>query len=665
MSILKRIAGPVLCAGILTAALAQGQAPSLDVRLNTVGFIPGFPKKASIAIDDDCPDCAVPFTVRTVSGSEAVFSGFTGPSRINSDTKRRRRSGADPGEYLLTADFTDFSAPGRYYIEVDGIGRSANFRIGNDVFVEPFRAVMLGMYLWRCGAAVSASYNGESYSHAACHLNDASIKYINNAGVDNQRNATGGWHDAGDYNKYTVNSGVTVGLMLKAWEHFSHRIAEIPLTGVTGGAMPAYLTEVKWNLDWVAKMQYGTTNGRVAHKISTLGFGGDIMPEDEKTPRYFVPWSTAATGSFVAMLAQGARIYAPYDKATADGWLAKARVSYDLLMSSALVESEQFDVGFSTGGYATGGDADKRLWAAAEMWEATGEPQFLEYLEANMTGSSITNQVQWGNVNNLAALTYLTSSKPGRNQEVVDMMTQALERVAGSIVNAINGHGYGRALGNSNYYWGANGTIAGTAYMLNVAYMLTGETRYLFAVQDVLSHLLGRNWYGRSFVTGVGHNPPVYPHDRTSVAQKKPWPGRLVGGPHHKQNHNDAGEELKCPTNEAAMCWDDVPADYFTNEVAINWNGAMAYALTAAINAADQNVSISHRAVSRRSIPKAGIKTTRAVRMPGGKIDIPPGAKVYSLDGKLVAHRKAGDAMPVIRRNGVFIIRVDENNVKR
>jgi endoglucanase len=83
---------------------------------------------------------------------------------------------------------------------------------------------------------------------------------------------------------------------------------------------------------------------------------------------------------------------------------------------------------------------------------------------------------------------------------------------------------------------------------------------------DGLNYLFGKNPHGRSFVTGLGHNPPQNPHDRRSVADnvKPPWPGYLVGGPWPK-----------------ATDWHDDQDDYKTNEVAINWNGALVYALAA------------------------------------------------------------------------------------
>jgi endoglucanase len=80
--------------------------------------------------------------------------------------------------------------------------------------------------------------------------------------------------------------------------------------------------------------------------------------------------------------------------------------------------------------------------------------------------------------------------------------------------------------------------------------------------------LLGRNCYGRSFVTGIGFRPPLHPHDRRDTGDylNNPWPGYLVGGPHPK-----------------ATDWHDEQADFRTNEIAINWNAALVYALAACL----------------------------------------------------------------------------------
>jgi len=80
--------------------------------------------------------------------------------------------------------------------------------------------------------------------------------------------------------------------------------------------------------------------------------------------------------------------------------------------------------------------------------------------------------------------------------------------------------------------------------------------------------LFGRNYYGRSFVTGLGFDPPQHPHHRldTGAYSDHPWPGYLVGGAHPE-----------------ATDWQDVQANYRVNEIAINWNAALVYALAAGL----------------------------------------------------------------------------------
>src|SRR5207245_706141 len=121
------------------------------------------------------------------------------------------------------------------------------------------------------------------------------------------RDGTRGWHDAGDYGKYTVNGGFAAGMLLSAWER--HRAGLITLTlpiPESGGAVPDFLAEVKWELDWLLSMQYGAGDGRVSHKLTATVFEDFISPETDLAPRYFVPYGTAATADFVAALAQAA-----------------------------------------------------------------------------------------------------------------------------------------------------------------------------------------------------------------------------------------------------------------------------------------------------------------------------------------------------------------------
>ena len=429
---------------------------------------------------------------------------------------------------------------------------------------------MRGFYLWRCGTAVESVHNGFRYAHGPCHLDDG---WQDHTGVpDTKRDGTQGWHDAGDYGKYTVNAGVTVGTLFLAWDHFQQNLKtrsfDLP---ETAQGWPDFLKELKWEIDWLLKMPYPDDSGRVSHKLTRHEFSGFVMPEADKAKRYFTEWGSAATADFVAMTAMAARYFRPYDADYADKCLEAARKSYAFLLAHP--EDKRPDLqGFSTGGYGTS-DADDRLWAAAELWQTTGEEACLTDFENRARSASrlIDANWDWSNVGNLGMLTYLFSARPGRDPELVDRISKALIETADAIVKEARKDVYARPLGG-RYYWGSNGTVARQAVLLQSANRITPKPDYIQTSLDAVGHLFGRNYYNRSFVTGLGNRPPMHPHDRRSAADgiEAPWPGYLVGG------------------GQSAVNWQDMQDDYRTNEIAINWQAALVYAMTGFISPADK-----------------------------------------------------------------------------
>jgi endoglucanase len=196
---MHRLLNVLLACVLLAPCAARAQATRAAdsrVRLNTVGFLPEYPKRASVPAK--FKDFAV---VEEGRRPRVVFRGRARGPVHNDDTD----------EDLYVADFSALTRPGTYRLEVEGVGSSPPFRVAANVYDAPFRAAVRAMYLWRCGAAVKATRGGVTYAHAACHTEDAWLDYV--GGGHTRRDASGGWHDAGDYNKYVSNAGVTVGLM--------------------------------------------------------------------------------------------------------------------------------------------------------------------------------------------------------------------------------------------------------------------------------------------------------------------------------------------------------------------------------------------------------------------------------------------------------------------
>lgn len=514
------------------------------IRLNTLGYRPGDRKRATIG--RACRE----FVVERIKDGQVVLQGqVQGPVES-----------ADTYEQVFLADFSELREPGEYRLVVEGVGRSAVFRIGEDVYNEAFRVVMLGMYLWRCGTAVRAEYGGNVFEHGACHLGDAWGDY---AGLGHVRvDVTGGWHDAGDYNKYVCNAGVSLGAMLAAWEMFADKLEGIRLgLPESGGRLPDYLCEVKWELDWLLKMQ--REDGGVYHKVSTLRFGGFIPPERETSERYLAGVSTTATANVAAVTAKAARAFQKYEPEYARRLREAAERAWGYLEEHPAYEDADQSA-FHTGTYSSR-DEDERLWAAAELWETTGKEVYLKEFEtrARALERRIEERFDWGNVGNLGMFTYLLSRRPGRDPQLVKEVGEELIQTAEQLARTAEGHPYGRTVGG-DYWWGVNGMIGRQAMILMTAYRLRADERYVQAVLEGLGHLFGRNLYGRSFVTGLGHRPPMHPHDRRSGGDgvEAPWPGYLVGG-----------------ANPTALDWKDEQGDFRTNEIAINWNTALIFAL--------------------------------------------------------------------------------------
>lgn len=161
-SLFSSINGVVVSAETIST---ENYQVSSKICLNSIGYFPDAPKKATIAAS------CTSFQLVTSAG-EVVFTG-TPTSMQDSDT----------GEQVYIADFSTVTQTGSYILIVPGVGKSVTFKISSNVYNDAYKTSMLGMYLWRCGNEVSATYNGNTFSHAACHTQDASTKYINGQDV--------------------------------------------------------------------------------------------------------------------------------------------------------------------------------------------------------------------------------------------------------------------------------------------------------------------------------------------------------------------------------------------------------------------------------------------------------------------------------------------------
>lgn len=549
---------------ILLFLIQSSQVNADDkILINQKGYLPSASKFVFLAKYADS------FKVVESSSSQIVFRG-----------KLSLWQNSDPatGLMIYRGNFSNLIATGKYFVEVAGVGKSFEFLISDSVYLDVYKKSLKSFYFQRCGMELVTAHAGV-YSHPKCHSTDGI--FHSTTGLSGFHEANGGWHDAGDYGKYVVNSGVTVVTLLMAFElfpnRFNHDNINIP---ESGNGVPDILDEIRHELEWLLKMQHH--NGGVYHKLTREQFAGFIMPQRDTAVRYIHQISSAATADFAAMLARASRIFQPFDSLFSEQCLVAAEKAWQYLEAhSDIVPSGGFrnPEGTNTGEYGDGQDFDERLLAAAELFLTTGTDQYHNYFKDNYSYSGLFNApMSWQNVNALALLTYITGKHSAINPTIHAEIQGSLINYCQTLVNKKNQSGFHVLLEPGEYFWGCHSHALNKAILLIIAYEKTKNLDFYKTALDQLHYILGVNAHRISFITGVGDKSVRNPHHRPSGADNiaDPVPGLLAGGP----NQHLQDPVLKAHFNSStppALCYIDHIDSYASNEIAINWNAPLVF----------------------------------------------------------------------------------------
>ena len=561
---MKAVGFCVLILSFVMSCFAQG-SPTL-IRIDQVGYQPNSPKLAVVITD------APSFVIKRVSDGSNVFEGKLSNPEKDPDT----------GDSVRIADFSKLTQSGEYYVDIFGI-RSAPFRIAPDVFDRAFYLVTRGFYGQRCGTEVNLCSEFPGYSHPACHKNGV---YDASSGKQGPRPNIGGWHDAGDYGRYLPTSGIATGSLLWAYELFPEKTKSVRLNiPESSNGTPDILNEARWNLTWMLQMQ--DVDGGVWHKQTSTHFSGFIAPQEDQLPSAVIgtgsaPFkSTCATADLAAVAAIAARLYAPFDRKFADQNLKAAQAAWKWTEQNPSVTFKNpKDV--STGEYGDSDCGDERLWAAAELWRTTGDAVYNRYFTQNYQKYLKTldspSAEDWAQLAPMGLWSYVLGKRAGSDATITAAIRESTIKSAQAVVLKTRNNPYHVSLSPKDYVWGSNGVVASYGRQLLVANAIAPDPTFVEAAADNIHYLLGRNTFGLSWVTQLGSNPYKHPHHRPSGAQKdrEPWPGLLSGGP------NAARQDavLKALSDlPPAKIYADNTDSYASNEIAINWQAAMAFLL--------------------------------------------------------------------------------------
>lgn len=447
-------------------------------------------------------------------------------------------SDASAGENVWKGDFSELKQSGRYKVRLENGEESYPFLIGSNIYYNSFYHTLRGLYVNRCGYEVLDDY----IPHCLCHQKDGTHLVNRDEIIENDREVWGGWHNGGDYRRSTGSAAHTVARILNIYNMFPDffdRCETHMKQTEEGAGLPGILAEAKWGLDWIARLQFedgGVSIGLGPIKDLMAGF---VFPQHDTLQNQLgMPYSYT---TFVAGAAFAIAYSAFYkqDRLYAEKCLTRAKKCWDYLEKNP--EPNCPDTCFT---YQFKKDSDSRLWLAAELFKATGEPvynnsfirMYKEIKEKNgaYPSAPVSTQVIRFYCLHDAMISYCMVKKEGSDPNIRDEILAGLEKESNTMMKRISEHGYGSALVPD--HWKCRhtaGAMLQDAWELIMAGKMLNKEEYIQGAQDQLHYILGRNPLGKVFVTGLGSNPVRFPHHRPSYAAGCTPPGMLVKGATH------------------------------------------------------------------------------------------------------------------------------------
>lgn len=548
-----------------TGLAESNSGRSYSIRLDQIGYQTNEGKIATIVLNgNERPvDCS-------------VVDARDGRTVLNAKISNRPVLNKDSNENVCEVDFSAVNRPGRYFLEADGIASSELFEVADKPYAQLFRNAVRAFYFQRCGMALKKIYAHE-FARNACHKDDAEILQ-----TGKHRNSKGGWHDAADYGKKVVPGAVSAGILLMLYDSFPKEVGKVSLGIPRRSDLPDYLSEVKYELDWMLTMQ--NKDGSVSHLITTKEFPQlGTMPGNDSSTRYIVGYSSAATADFAAVMAMAARIFRDYNpgfsrkarKASENAW-GFLSSHQDVFPPGGYKDPEGFK---GTGNYGDKDDRDERFWAAVELYRTTKDDVYHKYILEHYSswGPTVCYPPSWLDVHTIGMFNYVNDPYIKKDPRIKNAIVSDLNNYANSLVERIRTNPYGTALSSTDYYWGSNGVALGYSMILLMANKLSPSKEYVEGAYDQMHYILGRNPLNMSYVTGMGTNYPRNPLHNPSIAIGRPIPGFLVGGPNNGAEDSIISYFKSTNNLPPAKCYVDNKYSYSTNEVCLYWNAMLAF----------------------------------------------------------------------------------------
>ena len=541
---------------LILSCAASAQTISKYIVIDQFGYLPTETKVAVIRDPVTGYDAAESFTPSDVyavvnANGEQVYIG-------SPDSWSAGQEDVSSGDKAWWFDFSSVNTPGEYYIlDVTNEVRSYSFKIEEGIYNEVLKQAVRTFFYQRAGFAKEAQYAGVAWADGASHLQDAKARaYNDKTNATTERDVSGGWYDAGDYNKYTNWTAGYVVQMLTAYLENPEVWGDNYNIPESGNGIPDLLDEAKWGIDHLLRMQLN--DGSV---LSIASLDHASPPSSATGTTYYGEVNTSSAQSTAAAFAISSKVFRSLNRIEyADTLVKRAKAAWDWSAANPNVVWKNNDSQYGSVGIGSGqqeqddyGREIGRLEAAVYLYDATGDTVYKEYVDANFRKSHL---MMWnfaypfeGEIQD--ALLYYTS------------LEGATASTKTAILNAYKGS---MNAGDENfpaftskkdpyrahlkdYTWGSNNikSMQGTMYMNMIEYDVDDSKNDLAreAALGYIHYIHGVNplsfvYLSNMYEFGADHGVNEFYHtwfkdkstkwDRVGTSTYGPAPGFLTGG---------------------------------------------------------------------------------------------------------------------------------------
>lgn len=386
----------LLLAICLPVVVIHATPPSIiskHIKIDQFGYLPAS-KKVAVIVDPQVgynesesfsPGTgANQYQVRKWADDAVVFSGTlvawkSGNTHVQS---------GDKGWYF---DFSSVTTPGSYYIfDVENNVGSYGFEISSVVYNNVLKQAARMYFYQRINFAKQPPYTDAKWADGAAfggaNQDYAATSRYDKGNATTARDLHGGWMDAGDYNKYTTFTFNTLCNLLEAYRMHPVYFADDYNIPESGNGVADILDEVKWEMDWLTRMQDATGTNGLLLKVGVDNYSAVSPPSKDKNPRYYVPECTSSTLTGASVFSLAGIVYKSLPNsamaAYGDNLLNRAANAWNRAKATTINFStfetacDDQDIKAGDADYGADEQIEMIVTAAAYLYEATGNAEY-------------------------------------------------------------------------------------------------------------------------------------------------------------------------------------------------------------------------------------------------------------------------------------------------